>query len=136
MGMISQSLDDFKSAKSFEPTEPKKVQEYKEKAKKALQRKHYNKAYKYLHKAKTYREQPLMIVDEFWMMNREKMGDNANKFLKKMENEFTIFKDEMAFIDDPKYLLNDEFINNMGELLIKQRKAPIKVGMTIQNFED
>lgn len=68
--------------------------------------------------------------------NREKMRDNANKFLKKMENEFTIFKDEMAFIDNPKYLLDDEFINNMGELLIKQRKTPIKVGMTIQNFED
>ncbi len=51
-------------------------------------------------------------------------------------NEFIIFEDEMASIDNPEYLLDDEFINKMGELFIKQRKAPIKVGMTIQNFED
>jgi len=66
MVMISQSVDDFKSEKPFEP---KKVQEYKEKAKKALLKKHYKKAYRYLHKVKTYKEQPLMIVDEFWMMH-------------------------------------------------------------------
>uniref|UniRef100_UPI0005193D54 hypothetical protein n=1 Tax=Clostridium botulinum TaxID=1491 RepID=UPI0005193D54 len=51
-------------------------------------------------------------------------------------NEFTTFQDEMASIDNPEYLLDDEFINKMGELVIKQRKTPIKVGMTIQNFED
>ncbi|APQ78710.1 hypothetical protein [Clostridium botulinum] len=51
-------------------------------------------------------------------------------------NEFTTFQDEMASIDNPEYLLDDEFINKMGKLVIKQRKTPIKVGMTIQNFED
>ncbi|KIS21556.1 hypothetical protein [Clostridium botulinum] len=51
-------------------------------------------------------------------------------------NEFTTFQDEMASIDNPEYLLDAEFINKMSELLIKQRKAPIKIGMAIQNFED
>lgn len=66
MGMVSQSLDDFKSVSK--PREPKKVQEYKEKARKAMQKKQYKKAYKYLHKAKTFRSQPLIVIDEMWML--------------------------------------------------------------------
>jgi hypothetical protein len=66
MGMVSQSLNDFKSLSK--PREPKKVQEYKEKAKKAMVKRQYKKAYKYLHKAKTYKVQSFIVIDECWMI--------------------------------------------------------------------
>lgn len=65
MGMISQSTEDFKNAKS---TEPKKVREFKNKAKEALLKKQYKKAYKFLHKVKIYKLQHYIIIDEFHML--------------------------------------------------------------------
>lgn len=46
--------------------EPKKVKEYKEKAIKAMSKKHYRKAYRYLHKAKIYKE--VVLIDEFQIL--------------------------------------------------------------------
>ena len=42
-------------------------QDYMKKAEKALLKKQYKKAYKYLHKAKTFKVEPFIVADEAYM---------------------------------------------------------------------
>lgn len=74
--IMSQNLEEIiKSENNSLEDEPKKVKEYKEKAMKAMSKKHYRKAYRFLHKAKKYKESKIVLIDEFWMLfNEDKYG--------------------------------------------------------------
>ncbi|WP_315069370.1 hypothetical protein [uncultured Clostridium sp.] len=77
-----------------------------------------------------------VLEPEYKEVTSSKSAEVANNEIERENIYYNAIVDEMSLIDDPKYMLDDEFKRNMGNIVKNMRSSNTDYSICLQEFDD